>query len=180
MNKKHIPNILSISRIFLSLLLPLLFKIPLAFIALYLITGITDILDGFIARRYKWVSALGSKLDSIGDFVFYVVLITYLLLEQSNMVLKFLTPVIIIFMLKIGNIIVGLLKHKKLIMIHTIANKVTGFLVFTLPIMLILEQKYFMLITVITAFLSAIEELIILLQSSKGKVELNRKSIFSS
>ena len=71
--KKHIANIITVSRIVLSL--PLLF-LPLSsawFYALYLLCGFTDMIDGTVARKTNNASDFGAKLDTISDFVFMVV-----------------------------------------------------------------------------------------------------------
>ena len=44
-----------------------------AFYSLYLFAGFTDMIDGAVARKTNSVSELGSKLDTIADFVFVVV-----------------------------------------------------------------------------------------------------------
>ena len=49
---KHIPNILSASRIALCLPLLMVDAMTLPFWVLYMIAGITDMLDGFLARRW--------------------------------------------------------------------------------------------------------------------------------
>lgn len=66
---KHIPNLLCVCRIFL--VLPLLFLIlrgdyAWAFV-LFIIAGVTDGLDGLLARRFNWRSQLGAVLDPIAD-----------------------------------------------------------------------------------------------------------------
>ncbi|RGC49932.1 CDP-alcohol phosphatidyltransferase family protein [Enterococcus gallinarum] len=58
----YLPNLLSIARIALAGLL-LINQQPL-FSVCYLICGLTDVLDGFIARNYRLQTTLGSKLDS--------------------------------------------------------------------------------------------------------------------
>ena len=68
--KKHIANIITGSRIAFSL--PLLF-IPLSsawFAILYLVCGLTDMVDGTIARKTGSVSKFGARLDTVADFVF--------------------------------------------------------------------------------------------------------------
>ena len=68
--KKHIANIITGSRIVLSL--PLLF-IPLSsawFYALYLLCGLSDMIDGTVARRTSSASEFGARLDMVSDFVF--------------------------------------------------------------------------------------------------------------
>jgi phosphatidylglycerophosphate synthase len=64
------PNILSILRIILS---PILFFINnnLVLFSLLIIIGLTDVLDGYIARKYKIQTAIGAWLDSISDFIYY-------------------------------------------------------------------------------------------------------------
>ena len=68
--RSRIPNILSASRIALCMPLLLVDAMTLPFWILYLIAGITDMLDGFLARRWGVESGFGARLDSLADFVF--------------------------------------------------------------------------------------------------------------
>lgn len=67
-----IPNILTIFRIFLIPIFITLFfaetdnNLTYAFIVFF-IAGITDILDGYIARRFNMVSDIGKVLDPLAD-----------------------------------------------------------------------------------------------------------------
>ena len=66
---RNIPNYLSISRLFL-LPIMLYFSIkgqPNSFALVLLVYGITDTLDGNIARYFNLTSVLGAKLDSLVD-----------------------------------------------------------------------------------------------------------------
>lgn len=135
-------------------------------------------LDGYIARKYHAESVLGARLDTMGDFVFYTVLTSYLIVEQNDVFHPFLISVLIILMLRMGNIVIGFLKYHKLIMIHTIANKVTGGLVFTLPLTAVFGAHLLVLLTVIAALISSIEESMIILLSPSKEIDLNKKSIF--
>ena len=67
---RHIPNMFSLLRILLSVLLIPLLPIRIVFTVVYIAIGITDLLDGLIARKYGYESDFGAKLDSIADFVF--------------------------------------------------------------------------------------------------------------
>ncbi|MCK5721342.1 MAG: CDP-alcohol phosphatidyltransferase family protein, partial [Gammaproteobacteria bacterium] len=68
MNKKDIPNIISILRILL--VVPLAYFLwaqdYLTALLLFLIGGLSDGLDGFLARRYHWETELGVILDPMG------------------------------------------------------------------------------------------------------------------
>lgn len=66
---KSIANYISISRILLVLALIFIEPLSTTFYIIYFISGISDILDGFIARKYNVTSTLGEKLDSIADLI---------------------------------------------------------------------------------------------------------------
>lgn len=71
MNKK-IPNILTVLRIFLVPGFPLIYfsdlpKASYYSLAFFLIVGATDILDGYIARKYNLISAFGTAMDPLAD-----------------------------------------------------------------------------------------------------------------
>ena len=66
---RHIPNLLCVCRIFLVLPLLMLMlsgEYLWAFVV-FAVAGITDGLDGFLARRFNWRSQLGAILDPIAD-----------------------------------------------------------------------------------------------------------------
>ena len=175
---KQLPNILSISRIVLSFLLLFFLKNLLLFILSYLLIGITDVLDGFIARKYKLESDLGAKLDSTADLVFYTILTIYFVTEHQELLLRFLLLIFIIIAIRSANIFIGIRKYRKLIMIHTVANKISGVLIYLLPIILIYGLHRFIPGILILVSLSSLEESIILLTSSKYAIDVNKKSIF--
>lgn len=178
MKMRHLPNLLSVSRILISMLLLFLFDNFTAFISFYILAGITDVLDGFIARKLKSASSLGAKLDSIGDFFFYSVLIIYLFKEQKEVVNTYWVFIMVIFSLRMLSIIIGVIKFQKLVMIHTIANKISGILIFFIPIFIMLNIDEIIPIILLVSILASIEEIIMNLTGKKGKIRLNRKSIF--
>ncbi len=66
---KYIPNILTIFRfIFIPIIIYFIFtgNYILGFI-FFTISGITDILDGFIARKYNLISNFGKLMDPLAD-----------------------------------------------------------------------------------------------------------------
>lgn len=69
------------------------------------------------------------------------------------------TWIVIIAIIKIGNVVWGLISIKKLVSTHTILNKVTGFLLFLLPLTLsFIEPIYSSAVVCFIATLSAINE----------------------
>ena len=55
----------------------LIFLRPLSaiFYWIYTLAGVTDALDGWIARKTKTASEFGARLDSIADLFFYAVML---------------------------------------------------------------------------------------------------------
>ena len=105
------------------------------FYVLYLIAGLSDMVDGFIARKTNSVSEFGSRLDGVADFVFVsVCLIRVLPVLDIPIWLYLWTAVIAIT--KIINIISGYAMQKRYVAVHTTMNKVTGVLLFMLPLTL--------------------------------------------
>ena len=131
--KKHIANIITGSRIAFSL--PLLF-IPLTsawFYVLYLLCGISDMIDGTVARKTKCASEFGARLDTVSDFVFMTVALIRFV-PHLNIPVWLWIWIGIVAMIKIVNIVLGFVRTKKLISPHTVLNKVTGLLLFLLPV----------------------------------------------
>ena len=54
-----------------SLMLWMISPRTLLFFIIYSIAGITDVLDGWVARKYGLASSFGAKLDSVADLLFY-------------------------------------------------------------------------------------------------------------
>ena len=130
--KKHIANVITGSRIIFSL--PLLF-VPISsawFYLLYLFCGLTDMIDGRIARKTGTVSKFGAKLDTVADFVFMATCAVKLL-PVINIPIWLWAWIAVIATIKATNIILGLVRRKKLVSLHTVLNKTTGSLLFLLP-----------------------------------------------
>jgi len=178
---KNLPNILSISRILVSCALFFLGSYPVLFTVLYLYCGISDIADGFIARRWNAESRIGTKLDSIGDLILYL-LITVIFLTSTSLIREtwFLWLVLLIFILKIVNVFLTKIRFGEWNIIHTAGYKISGLLIyFMLPVYLLFPQTspVIGLIIVSFALLATIEETLIILTIKH--YDPNQKSIFS-
>ena len=156
--KKYIANIITSSRIIFSL--PLLF-IPLSsawFYVFYLFCGFTDMIDGTIARKTGAVSKLGAKLDTIADFVFMLVC-SIKILPLIRITLWLWVWIIIIASIKIFNIALIFIRKKKLISIHSVLNKITGFALFLLPLSLtFVEVNYSVATICLLATIAVVQE----------------------
>lgn len=70
---RHIANAITGSRILFALLMLFFPVFSLEFYALYLLAGISDMVDGTIARKTGGVSDFGARLDTAADMVFAAV-----------------------------------------------------------------------------------------------------------
>ena len=131
--KKHIANIITGSRLIFSL--PLIF-IPLSsvwFYVIYLFCGFTDMIDGTIARKTGSVSEFGTRLDTTSDFVFMCVC-SIKILPLLHLRVWLWAWIAFIALIKIFNIIFVFIRKRKIISIHSLLNKITGFSLFLLPL----------------------------------------------
>ena len=71
---KNIPNIITIIRIFLSITFVFIKPYSITFCIIYVLCGISDILDGYIARNTNTTSKIGSILDTLSDITMVAML----------------------------------------------------------------------------------------------------------
>ena len=140
---KRIPNILSVSRIILCLPLLLVEEMTIPFWVLYVIAGTTDMLDGFLARRWGVESKFGARLDSLADFVF-VLAVGYKLFPWLKLPATLWMMIGLIAMVKASNAISAYIVRHRVEFLHTKANKLTGFLLFIG--MMTIGQSYFIVV----------------------------------
>ena len=126
-------NIITIIRILCSIALLFCQVFSAVFYALYITAGISDMVDGWVARRTHTASELGAKLDTIADIVFVIVCLVKLLpvLDIPNWLYIWIG---VIALIKIINIISGFVVQKQFVSVHSTMNKVTGFLLFVFPL----------------------------------------------
>jgi len=82
---KNLPNILTLSRIFAVLIFVAIasvahfdimnskswiFGLRISAVILAMLAGLTDLLDGYLARKYNWVSDFGALMDPLADKIF--------------------------------------------------------------------------------------------------------------
>ena len=127
------PNIITSIRVVCAVGLIVCPPFSTWFYALYLLGGISDVLDGFLARRLKKETKFGAKFDTVADMVFAVVVIL-------KVVLTIDIPVWLIVwiggiaVIKCFNIVLGFVLHKRFVAEHTVLNKLCGVLLFLIPL----------------------------------------------
>jgi CDP-diacylglycerol--glycerol-3-phosphate 3-phosphatidyltransferase len=126
---KRLPNIISAVRIAGSLVLLLYDVTGVVFWIIYGFCGITDIADGWLARKLMCISKTGALLDSLADLCFVACCVWKLLpiLELPQWLWLWAG---VIVMIKVVNQLSALVMDGRCCFPHTKANKITGFLLF--------------------------------------------------
>lgn len=153
---KHIPNILSALRIIGAFCLLLTDPAGAAFWVIYGLCGVSDMADGYLARRLHVESKTGAVLDSVADFCFVMCCAIKLVpVLQIPTWLWIWAGVIVL--IKLVNQISALVFHKRLCFPHTLANKLTGLLLFMAVPMVFWSIVPIVIVTGIASF-AAIQE----------------------
>ena len=151
-------NIITIVRILCSIALLFCPVFSAAFYSLYITAGISDMVDGWVARKTNTVSEFGVKLDTIADVVFVVVCLVKLLPVMDIPVWLYVW-VGIIALIKVINIISGYVVQKQFVAVHSVMNKVTGVLLFVFPLTIsFIDLRYSTTVVCIFATFAAVQE----------------------
>ena len=150
---------ITLSRIPMAVALPFVQYSPAVFWTLYLLCGLSDILDGAVARSTGTVSRLGERLDTIADIIFVAVWIV-LFIPAMNVGRWLWIWTGVIALIKVVNVISGLAMKKGFVAKHTLANKATGILLFILPMVIlweVIKVPYIVLVCLLATF-AALQE----------------------
>lgn len=155
---RQLPNTLSVFRLIGAIALLFCDVKGIAFWSVYLFCGISDMLDGFLARKLNAATHFGAVLDSVADLCFVVCCCCKLIpaLEFPLWVWIWCGVIVII---KLMNQAFALALFKRCIFLHSTANKVTGLLLFVgIPLALFVETTVPINIIAIIATFAAIQE----------------------
>ncbi len=155
---KHLPNAITTLR-FIGAVSLLFFDVgSAAFWSIYFFCGLSDMADGYLARKLGCVSKTGALLDSLADLVFVTCCCFKLIPALAFPKWLWIWGGVIVAT-KIINQISALVMYKKCVFPHTIANKVTGVLLFVgVPLTLFLESIVPMVIIAVVATFAAVQE----------------------
>ena len=155
-----IANGITVSRILFSLAMILFSPSSVPFEVLYVLCGLTDVLDGFLARKLHTESTTGEQLDSTAD-LFFVVVYTLKILPLLNVPYWIWIWTAIIAVTKITGIVIASGKVHQLVIGHSFGNKLTGLLLYLLPLSVhIADVKYGAILLCLVATVTAIGEMI--------------------
>jgi len=130
MKLKYLPNAITISRFILVISLIFITPLSTASIVIFLLAGATDIFDGILARSIKDAhSNLGAELDSMADMLMVIVTV-FFIMPHMNLWPWLWYGILACLGFKLMSAVPGIIKHRKIFFLHTIANKVLAVLLF--------------------------------------------------
>lgn len=161
------PNIITCVRILGTVALVFIEPFCVAFYLIWTICGVSDVLDGTVARMLKKESKFGARLDSIADIMFYLLML-YRVLPTLIAVLPRWIWIIVcaIALTRIGAYVTALIKFKRFASLHSYLNKLSGFMLFLVPYFIFMSWFWIYCVVLCGIGLaSSIEELLIHLLS---------------
>lgn len=132
---KNIPNIITSVRLFAALAIIVMCLTSKAadagwFLPLFIAAAISDMLDGYVARRFRWCTEFGAHLDSISDMTLYAaVFVCFLAFRSQGMAIcapVFITGIIV----QIAHWIFSVQKHKQFPAYHSTLSRVVAYAMF--------------------------------------------------
>jgi len=169
---QKVPNRITAIRL---LALPVLWILALTGARTYLaigllISAITDVIDGPIARKYNQASDFGSKFDSLADQLIQISAVFWVLILMPEVYTDNLWITIAAVGTYLASLTVGLIKFKRLANLHLYLTKLGGIFLYTFVIHAFLFGQYnrgLYLVAVLFLLLSHAECLILQLTSSE-------------
>lgn len=102
------------------------------FLSLYVICGLSDFVDGKLARHLDATSLLGSKLDTVGDILYYIALAKILFVQHQIPIWFYIWigATVVLFIIAAS---ISKYKFGKFYFIHSFFGKILGVSIFALP-----------------------------------------------
>lgn len=126
----------------------------------------TDLIDGFLARKFKVTSILGSRLDSIGDDLTVLAAILALFIFRMAFIRQQMVLITVMLSLFLLQNLVAILKYRKITSFHTYLAKISAILqgLFLIPAFFLSEPiPILFYIAAIVTTLELIEEIILVI-----------------
>ena len=124
------PNLVSLIRIMIAPVLFVLATLDMKnwFLGALVISGFTDVLDGYLARRLRMITPLGARLDSWGDFVTYGTMAICAWILWPEITQRELIYYVIVVLSLLLPVLVGLIKFGGVSGYHTWSVKIAVFM----------------------------------------------------
>jgi len=173
---RHLPNALSLARLLAA---PVLIGLAVAHyeraFAILLITAlITDILDGWIARRLQLQSPLGAMLDSAGDVTTLLAAAIGIAAFHADVWQQHLLAISLVLGGWLVECVLALLRYGRLSSFHTYASKAAGYALgfFVAALFAVAFVPWLFYLAAALSLVSTFEELLLLWQLPEWRADV--------
>lgn len=163
-DKITVPNCITMLRLIGSLCMIFTKIFTLPFYVIYTFCGVTDVLDGFVARMTKKSTEFGARLDSVADLLFYGIMLIKLLPHIYDVMPNEVPAMVAsLVVLRICSYTIAAFRYKKFASLHTYMNKASGFCCFLMPYLIKINIPEVIVYWIVyaVALVAGLEELII-------------------
>ncbi|WP_372365626.1 CDP-alcohol phosphatidyltransferase family protein [Candidatus Uabimicrobium sp. HlEnr_7] len=175
------PNLITLSRFFVFpfLAYAAFLNNKMLFSVLFIYMIISDLADGYVARKLNMCSELGNYLDRVADDMvhFLTIPLLYIMIPEKIIECAVLFIIIVIFLLWVR--LIRLIKFKDKMALHLISGKIVNFINYPVLTYMLWSDNYFTVFLVysILVCLTLIEEIIVLTIASEPDNSI--KSVFT-
>ncbi|MFZ0472135.1 MAG: CDP-alcohol phosphatidyltransferase family protein [Bacteroidales bacterium] len=132
MNKNEfwtIPNVITTYRLFMApVILYFIISGQENLFAIFLVINLlTDVIDGYIARKFKMETEIGARLDAFADYFTYILVFIGLFVFKLDELRPYLVSAIIFVSMLVLTVIVSIIKFRKFHSYHTVIEKSGGY-----------------------------------------------------
>ncbi len=135
----------------------------------------TDAIDGYLARKYKAVSIMGSKIDSVADDLTILVAAVGVIVLKPGFISHELTWVISLLALYLFQLIFSLIRYHRISSFHTYSAKVSAVLQGAFLILLFFVHDWPLIlfhIAAIATLLNLVEEIVLVFKLPEWKSDV--------
>jgi phosphatidylglycerophosphate synthase len=142
-----------------------------AALALYVLAALTDLVDGWLARRFKQSSEFGAQLDAVVDNLFSVAILGFLALAYPGLIARQWLAAAVLFGGPVIYLGVSWLMTRRLMMFHVWSAKIGAFLLFCLwPAIAVTGWTGWLWLSALVVGASRLEQVILI---ARGGRDLN-------
>ena len=163
-------NLVTLSRA--VLILPILALLAAGWfdsaLALYLLAAITDLVDGWLARRTGQASAFGAQLDAVVDNLFSLAILAFLALAYPGLASRHPIALAVLFGGPAAYLGVSWLLSRRVLMFHFWSAKAGAFLLFCLwPLIAVSDWEGWVVLTAVLVGASRLEQVVFILRGGR-------------
>ncbi len=132
---KNIPNLITSVRLFAALAI-IIFSVtqamgtPTWFLPFFIAAAVSDMLDGFIARKFSWCTDFGATLDSVSDMALYAAVFTCFLVYRTEAMTAFAPLFVSGIIIQVSHWAYSVWKHKQFPAYHSNLSRLVAYAMF--------------------------------------------------